>query len=237
MVWVLRYSLHHGIHEKQAPGTRYRYAYECVFSCSFQVFFLHPTDTRDTWYRFCGHKTTKRWTIRILLMPYIAVKGEGNAWHAIIDVTWCDRYTYTYTYVYILCIYITMCKRVFLALWHFFLFRPRVFSRVLGSVVRREHARTPRWSLGPGLLPRHVLWGFKAASPPGKGFRARRAIQAHANTRGHSAIPQGQGLKKHELWGGRGPHRYTNQRFQLPPRLHFLDLTKGRYLRKNGAKG
>ena len=28
--------------------------------------------------------------------------------------------------------------------WHFFLFRPRIFPRALGSVARREPARTPR---------------------------------------------------------------------------------------------
>ena len=42
-----------------------------------------------------------------------------------------------------------MSKCVFLALWHFFLFRPLVFSRALGSVARREPARTPRRKFGP----------------------------------------------------------------------------------------
>ena len=36
-------------------------------------------------------------------------------------------------------------------------------------------------SSGPGRGPWHVLWGFEVASPHGEGFRARRAIQAHAN--------------------------------------------------------
>ena len=70
-----------------------------------------------------------------------------------------------------------------LALRHFFLFRPRVFSRVLGSVARREPARTSRVSLGPGRGPWYVLWGLKVACPLGEGFRARRAIQAHSNPR------------------------------------------------------
>ena len=62
----------------------------------------------------------------------------------------------------------------------FFLFRPRVFSRALGSVATREPARTPRASLGPGRGPRHVLWGFKVASPLGE---IPRAIQVPANPR------------------------------------------------------
>ena len=65
----------------------------------------------------------------------------------------------------------------------FFLFRPRAFPRALSSVTRREPARTPDASLGPGRGPWHVLWGFEVASPLGEGFRARRAIQAHANPR------------------------------------------------------
>ena len=77
---------------------------------------------------------------------------------------------------------ITMYKCV-LALRHFFLFQPRVFLRALGAVARKEPARTPYASLGPGQGPWHVLWGFKAASSLGEGFRARRAIQAHANPR------------------------------------------------------
>ena len=65
----------------------------------------------------------------------------------------------------------------------FFLFRPRVIPRALGSVARRESARTPHASFGPGRGPWHVLWGFKVASPLGEGFRARRTIQASANPR------------------------------------------------------
>ena len=79
--------------------------------------------------------------------------------------------------------YLHICKRVFLALRHFFLFRPRVFPRAMGSVACREPARTPHASLGPGRSPWHVLWGFEVASPLGEGFRARIAIQAHANPR------------------------------------------------------
>ena len=56
-------------------------------------------------------------------------------------------------------------------------------SRALGSVARREPVRTPRASLGPGRGSWRVLWGFKVASPLGEGFRARRAIHAHANPR------------------------------------------------------
>ena len=77
--------------------------------------------------------------------------------------------------------YVYMC--VFLAHRHFVLFRPRVFSRALGSVARREPSRTLGASVGPGRGPRHVLWGFKVASPLGEGFRARRAIQVRVNPR------------------------------------------------------
>ena len=80
-------------------------------------------------------------------------------------------------------VHIYIYKCVFLALQHFFLFRPPVFPRALGSVARREPARTPHASLGPGRGPWHVPWGFKVASPLGEGFRARRAIQAPANPR------------------------------------------------------
>ena len=38
-------------------------------------------------------------------------------------------------------------------------------------------------SVGPGRGPRHALWGLKVASNHGEAFRARRAIQAHANPR------------------------------------------------------
>ena len=71
----------------------------------------------------------------------------------------------------------------FLALRNVILFRPRVFPRDLGSAARRKPARTPYASLGPGRGPWHVLWGFKVASLLGEGFRARRAIHAHANPR------------------------------------------------------
>ena len=69
----------------------------------------------------------------------------------------------------------------FFTLRRFFLFRSRVFPRALGSVAHREPARTPYASLDPGRGPWHVLWGFKEARPLGEAFRARRAIQAHAN--------------------------------------------------------
>ena len=38
-------------------------------------------------------------------------------------------------------------------------------------------------SAGPGRGPWHVLWGFEVASNHGEAFRARTAIQAHANPR------------------------------------------------------
>ena len=72
---------------------------------------------------------------------------------------------------------------VFLALRHFLLFQSRVFPRALGFVARREPARTSHARFVPGRGPWHVIWGFKVASPLGKGFRARRAIQALAHPR------------------------------------------------------
>ena len=64
----------------------------------------------------------------------------------------------------------------------FFLFQPRVFSRALGSGARREAARTPRrkWALAEvrGTCSR----GSKS-QVNGEAFRARRAVQAHANPR------------------------------------------------------
>ena len=65
----------------------------------------------------------------------------------------------------------------------FFLFRPRVFSRALGSVATREPARTPRASLGPGRGLWHVLWGFKVASPlSGRDFEHVKPSRANPRT-------------------------------------------------------
>ena len=71
----------------------------------------------------------------------------------------------------------------FLALRLFFLFRPRVVSRALGSVTRREPAGTPGRKCGP--WPTSVARALEVQSPVshGEAFRARRAIQALANPR------------------------------------------------------
>ena len=84
--------------------------------------------------------------------------------------------------------YIYKYKCVFFTLRQFFLFRPRVFPRALVSVAHRELARTPYASLGLGRGPWHVLWGLKVARPLGEAFRARRAIQVHANPHVHNII-------------------------------------------------
>ena len=76
----------------------------------------------------------------------------------------------------------------FFTLRHFFLFRPRVFPRALGSVAHREPARTQYASLGPGRGPWHVLWELKVARPLGEAFRARRAIQTRANPRTYTSL-------------------------------------------------
>ena len=56
----------------------------------------------------------------------------------------------------------------------YFLFRPRVFPRALGSVAHREPARPdPARKLGPGRGPWHVLWGLREVRPLGEAFRAR----------------------------------------------------------------
>ena len=81
------------------------------------------------------------------------------------------------------CIYI---KCVFLAFRHFFLFRPRVFSRTLGSVARREPARTPHASLGPGRGPWYVLWVLKVAVPSGRHsghVEPSRPLQTHVQVK------------------------------------------------------
>ena len=82
-------------------------------------------------------------------------------------------------------IIILLYKCVFLAPPHFFLFRPRVFSRALGSVARREPPRTLGASVGPGRCPAGgtCSGGSKWHVPLGEGFRARRAIQVYANPR------------------------------------------------------
>ena len=72
---------------------------------------------------------------------------------------------------------------MFFTLRHFLLFRPRIFPRALGSVAHRKPARTPYANLGPGRGPWHALWGLKVARPFGEAFRARKAIQVHANQR------------------------------------------------------
>ena len=56
---------------------------------------------------------------------------------------------------------------VFLALRHF-LFRLRVFPRALGSVARREPARTPCTSLGRGRGPCTCSGGSKSHVPSGR---------------------------------------------------------------------
>ena len=49
----------------------------------------------------------------------------------------------------------------------------------------------PQKSLGPGRGPWHVMWGVKVARPLGEAFRARRAIQAHANPHVRNALLTG----------------------------------------------
>ena len=80
-------------------------------------------------------------------------------------------------------LYTAMPKYVFLAHRHFFLFRPRVFSRALDPVAGREAAGTPRRNCGlwPTSMARAL--GFKVAGPHVEAFRAGRAIQAPANPR------------------------------------------------------
>ena len=82
----------------------------------------------------------------------------------------------------------------------FFLFRPGVFPRALGSVAHREPARTQYASLGPTRGPWHVLWRLKVARPLGEGFRARRAIQAHANPHVHNTLVTGLKKVRRPMW-------------------------------------
>ena len=85
------------------------------------------------------------------------------------------------------CIYVC----VFFTLRHFFLFRPRVFPRALRSVAHGEPARTSCASFGPRRGPCHVLLGLKLARLLGEAFRARKAIQAHANPHVHNTLLTG----------------------------------------------
>ena len=82
---------------------------------------------------------------------------------------------------------VLLCINVFFfAHRHFFLFRPRVISRALGSGPRREPARTPRRKCGP--WPRSVAralgvqslenWQVTTGS-----HSACKAMQAHSNPR------------------------------------------------------
>ena len=61
-------------------------------------------------------------------------------------------------------------------------------SRLHGTQGARPDPIRKLGSLGPGRGPWHVLWGFKVARPLGEAFRARRAIQAHANPRTYYII-------------------------------------------------
>ena len=91
-----------------------------------------------------------------------------------------------------ICIYVLLCINVFsFARRHCFLFRWRVFSRVvgsgaLGSRARREPIRTPGRKCGP--WPRSVTRALggqshEMANNYGEVFRAPRAIKAHVNPR------------------------------------------------------
>ena len=90
---------------------------------------------------------------------------------------------YVTSLIYVYMLLLIGMNVFFFAHRRFFLFRPRVFSRALGSGARREPARTPRRRCSPGRGPWYVLWGFKVACNRGEAYRARKAIQAHANPR------------------------------------------------------
>ena len=106
-----------------------------------------------------------------------------------------------------------MYQCVFFAHRHFFLFRPRAFSRALGSVARREPARTPRARLGLGKGPQHVLWGFKLASPLEEGFRARTAIQVRPTAHVISGILNViNAVRRYLLGDGKGFPRHQHAR-------------------------
>ena len=102
--------------------------------------------------------------------------------------------------VHIYNIYYNIYINVFRHASAFFLFRPRVFPRALGSMAHREPARTPYASLGPGRGPWHVLWGLKVARPLGEAFRARRAIQVHTNPHVHNTSLIGKKNVRRLIW-------------------------------------
>ena len=118
---------------------------------------------------FCDHPSPNINKLWLLLLCYLRVRFQLASPPGFHFNTSRRRTLYIYI-------------NVFFTLRHFFLFRPRVFPRALGSVAHREPSRTQYASLGPGLGPWHVLWGLKVARPLGEAFRARRAIQAHVNS-------------------------------------------------------
>ena len=65
---------------------------------------------------------------------------------------------------------ITMCQCVFLAHRHFFLFRPRVVSRAIGSIARREPAGPPRRRCGPWPTPVARALGVQNSNSPRGGI-------------------------------------------------------------------
>ena len=83
---------------------------------------------------------------------------------------------------------ITMYYYVLLCVHVFFFAHRHFFSSGHGSFLvlsAPAHAGSPPEHLGPsvglGRGPWQVLWGFKVERNHGEAFRARRAIQAHAN--------------------------------------------------------
>ena len=83
-----------------------------------------------------------------------------------------------YIYIYNMC--------VFLALRHFFLFRPRFFPRALGSVARREPARTPHASLGLAEIRGTCSGGSKSHVRSGRDserVEPSRPLQIHAQVK------------------------------------------------------
>ena len=87
-----------------------------------------------------------------------------------------QRTSIAVTYIILLCINV-----FFLALQRLFLFRPRVVSRALGSVARREPARTPRASFEP--WPRSVVraLGVESGKSPRGRISSTQSLQTHVH--------------------------------------------------------
>ena len=97
------------------------------------------------------------------------------------EMSICTAHVRTW-YLVVLALYITMYKCVFFVR-PFFSSGPGSFLVLSAPGHAGSSPEHHGASVRPGRCPWHVLWGVKVTSNHGEAFRARRAIQAHANPR------------------------------------------------------